>query len=188
MTASKRFDMTAMLSVSEIQSILSATPAILRSLLSALSQDALHFRETPDSWTPFQVLCHVVDGEMTDWIPRLERILSDHPEKPFTPFDREVGFAVYGGWSLPALLDEFERLRALNLRRLRGIDGSDTMLERTGVHPAFGRVTLGQLLACWATHDAAHVAQISRSLTRYTGAHIGPWRAYFSVLAGDDRK
>jgi len=176
-----------MLPMSEVRSILSASPAVYRSLLTALPQDALHFRDAPESWTPFQVLCHVVDGEMTDWIPRLERILSDNPGKPFTPFDREAGFTVYGGWNLPALLDEFDRLRALNLKRLATVGSDSVTLARTGVHPAFGTVTLGQLLACWATHDATHIAQISRSLTRYAGAHVGPWRAYFSVLAQDDR-
>ena len=175
-----------MLPLSEVSSILSATPAVFRGLLSSLSKDALHYRDTPDSWSPFQVLCHMVDGEMTNWIPRLERILSDQPEKPFTPFDREAGFAVYEGWKLPSLLDEFERLRSLNLTRLATVDGREATLRRTGVHPAFGEVTLGQLLACWATHDATHIAQISRSLTRYAGAHIGPWREYFSVLKADD--
>jgi hypothetical protein len=175
-----------MLPLSEIRSILSATPAVYRGLLTALPQGALHFRDQPESWTPFQVLCHVVDGEMSDWIPRVERILSDNPEKPFTPFDREAGFAVYGGWSVPALLDEFDRLRTLNLARLTEVDGAAATMARTGVHPAFGTVTLSQLLACWATHDATHIAQISRSLTRYAGAHVGPWRAYFSVLAADD--
>ena len=177
-----------MLPITDIHSILSVSPAIYRQLLSALSKDALHFRDAPESWTPFQVLCHVVDGEMTDWIPRLERILSNHPEKPFTPFDREAGFTVYGGWNLPALLDEFARLRTLNLARLAKVDLTDATLQRTGVHPELGTVTLGQLISCWATSDATHLAQISRSLTRYAGAHIGPWRAYFRVLVADDRR
>jgi DinB family protein len=177
----------SMLPLPDIVSILRSTPAVYRGLLSSFSNDALHYRDAPESWTPFQVLCHVVEGEMTNWIPRLERILSDNPGKPFTPFDREAGFTLYAGWNLAALLDEFDRLRALNLARLARVDGAPETLARTGVHPAFGTVTLGQLLATWATHDATHIAQIARSLTRYTGAHIGPWRPYFSVLAGDDR-
>jgi hypothetical protein len=58
-------------------------------------------------------------------------------------------------------------------------------LRMTGEHPELGTVTLEQLLACWATHDMAHVAQISRLLTRAFGRHVGPWKRYFSLLQGD---
>src|SRR5262245_38885946 len=175
------------LPIGDLRVLLASTPDVFSRLLTGLSADALHYHDTPGSWSPFQVLCHVVDGEMTDWIPRLDRMLSDQPERPFTPFDREAGFTVYGGWSLRALLGEFARLRTLNLHRLDGVALDDATLARTGIHPEFGPVTLSQLLGCWATHDAAHIAQVSRSLTRYFGEHIGPWRKYFSTLAADDR-
>src|SRR5262249_39942802 len=136
--------------LADIRALLAAGPGAFRQLTSRLSLDALHFRDAPDSWSPFQVVCHVVDGEMSDWIPRVERILSDNPEKPFKPFDREAGFAAYGSWGLPALVDELDRLRSLNLATLARLDLDEATLARTGVHPEFGRVTLGQLVACWA--------------------------------------
>lgn len=49
-------------------------------------------------------------------------------------------------------------------------------------------MTLQQLLACWATHDMAHVAQISRLLTRSFGRHVGPWKKYVSLLRQDERE
>lgn len=172
------------LSLPEIRRVLSTTPSTMRSLVAAAPVGALEFHEAPGAWSPLQVLCHITDGEVTDWMPRLELILSPGTPKPFTPFDREAGFRVYAGWSAGKVLETFEQLRAANLERLSafGLDDGDCL--RTGIHPELGTVTLGQLLACWATHDLAHTAQIARSLVRYFGPHVGPWRRYFSLLSG----
>jgi DinB family protein len=170
-------------SLGDIQKVLSATAGTLRSLVAGAPDSALDFREASGAWTPLQVLCHVTDGEVTDWMPRLDLILSSGEARTFTPFDREAGFTVYAGWSAEQVLGEFDRLRTANLARLVALDLQDSDLQRTGVHPALGIVTAAQLLACWATHDLAHTAQISRSLVRFFGAHVGPWRQYFSLLA-----
>jgi hypothetical protein len=113
-------------------------------------------------------------------MPRIERILSGGGR--FTPFDREGGFTRYRGWRPEALVGEFGQLRRANLENLDRLDISPVHLRLTGEHPEFGPVTLKQLLACWATHDLAHVAQISRVLTRAWGQDVGPWRKYFSLL------
>jgi hypothetical protein len=166
----------------EIQAALARTPAALRSLLAMAPEAALSFREAPGAWTPLEVLCHVIEGEVHNWLPRVTIILSPDADKRFTPFDREAGFRRYRGWTLDALLWEFERLRADNLDRLARFGLSAADLGRTGIHPEFGPVTLHQLLACWMAHDLAHVAQIARVLVRYVGPDVGPWRAYFSLL------
>jgi len=166
----------------EIRAALAQTPAVLRSLLAMAPEAALSFREAPGTWNPLEVLCHVTDGEVYDWLPRVTIILSPDADKRFTPFDREAGFGRYRGWTLDALLREFERLRADNLDRLARFGVSAADLGRTGIHPEFGPVTLHQLLACWVAHDLAHVAQIARVLVRYVGPDVGPWRAYFSLL------
>ena len=171
------------LSLEEIRKVLSTTAGTLRSLIAGAPDAALDFREAPGAWTPLQVLCHVTDGEVTDWMPRLDLILSSGEARPFTPFDREAGFTVYAGWNAEQVLEEFDRLRTANLARLDAFNLQASDVQRTGVHPALGVVTVAQLLACWATHDLAHTAQISRSLVRFFGAHVGPWRQYFSLLA-----
>jgi hypothetical protein len=171
-------------SLADVRKVLSTTPAALRSLVAGAPDSARDFREAPGAWTPLQVLCHVTDGEVTDWMPRLDVILSPDEPRIFTPFDREGGFRVYAGWSAEQVLAELDRLRAANLARLAALNLQDADLRRTAVHPELGVVTAAQLLACWATHDLAHVAQISRSLVRFFGAQVGPWRQYFSLLAG----
>ncbi len=163
--------------------ILTSTPAVLRALVGGAPPESLAFKEAPAAWTPTQVLAHLADGEITDWMPRLDLILSPGEPKTFTPFDREGGFTRYAGWPARELFAEFERLRTANLARLAGLKLHERDLARTGIHPELGPVTLAQLLSCWATHDLAHIAQISRVLVRYLGPSVGPWRKYFSLLA-----
>ena len=164
--------------------LLLATPATLRALTAGAPPTALRFREEKSAWTIVEVVSHMADGEVVDWVPRIGIILSDRPVRMFAPFDREGGFRRYKGWSLRQLVDEFDRLRRQNVERLLSFKLRPESLERTGEHPELGTVTLEQLLACWATHDCAHLAQISRILTRYFGASIGPWAQYFSLLKG----
>jgi uncharacterized damage-inducible protein DinB len=170
-------------SIVEGVELLLATPAALRALIAGAPPAALRFREQRSAWTIVEVVSHMADAEIVDWIPRIEIILSDAPDRTFQPFDRTGGFTRYRGWKLAGLVEEFDRLRRSNVERLLSYHLRPESLERTGLHPELGPVTLEQLLACWATHDCAHLAQISRILTRYFGADVGPWTQYFSLLS-----
>ena len=165
-----------------IHTQLTHTPATLRSMMADLSTDALGYREAEGAWTATEVLYHLIDGEIHDWIPRVRIILSEATDKAFTPFDREGGLKRYSGWSAAAALDEFDRRRRESLAALAGFRLQPADLPRQGIHPEFGPVTLEQLLACWVTHDFAHVAQIARVLVRHFGERLGPWTKYFSLL------
>jgi hypothetical protein len=165
----------------EVRAALAQGPRIVESLVAAASADALTWREGDGAWNIVEVLCHLADGEITDWMPRVERILSGGGR--FLPFDREGGFERYRGWTAEALVGEFGQLRRANLEKLDNLHLSAPHLRLPGEHPEFGPVTLEQLLATWAAHDMAHVAQISRILTRSLGRRVGPWKKYFSLLA-----
>jgi hypothetical protein len=173
--------------VQEVRYRLERTPPALRSLIATLPAESMSYQEASGAWSPFQVMCHLADGEITDWMPRVQLILSDGPDKRFTPFDREGGFRRYKGWTAEAVLNEFDRLRRENMEGLSALRVTPDDLERTGTHPEFGSVTLGQLLATWITHDFAHLAQLSRIGVRYYGRGIGPWTKYFSLLAKEGR-
>ena len=164
----------------DVRESLAQTPRIIEGLIAAAPAEALSFREADGAWHVVEVLCHVADGEITDWMPRIERILSDGGR--FMPFDREGGFARYRGWTAEALVGEFGQLRRANLEKLDSFGLENAHMRMTGIHPEFGEVTLEQLIACWVTHDMAHIAQISRLLTRSFGRRVGPWRKYFSLL------
>lgn len=169
--------------ITDVRASLAQAPRIVEGLIAAAPREALHWREAEAAWNSVEVLCHLADGEITDWMPRIEKVLSGGGR--FTPFDREGGFVRYRGWTADALVGEFGQLRRANLEKLDTLNLTAPHLALTGQHPEFGAVTLSQLLACWAAHDMAHIAQLSRLLTRSFGRHVGPWRKYFSLLQGD---
>lgn len=173
------------LSVREVQNTLAQTHAILSGLTAHASAEALTFREASGTWNALEILSHVTDGEITDWMPRVRIILAPSGDRRFTPYDREGGFVRYRGWGASALLAEFGRLRAQNLNELADLRITPEQLRLEGLHPEFGAVTLQQLLATWATHDLAHVAQLARVLVRHARRDVGPWAKYFSLLRGN---
>jgi uncharacterized damage-inducible protein DinB len=171
-----------MMTIQSVTQSLEQAPRIVEGLIAAAPADALTWREADGTWNIVEVLCHIADGEIADWMPRVERILAGGGR--FIPFDREGGFTRYRGWTAEALVGEFGQLRRANLEKLENLRLSAAHLRLLGEHPEFGPVTLEQLLACWATHDMAHIAQIARLLTRSSGRYVGPWKKYFSLLQG----
>lgn len=165
--------------------ILERTPATLSALLSGVSDAWLNCREGPGTFSPVDVIGHLICGEQVDWIPRARIILECGESRPFDPFDR-VGFEpIIQGKTIASLLDTFAALRQQNLATLGDLRLDAAALDRTGIHPALGRVTMRQLLAAWAVHDLGHIRQIVRVMAGRYAAAVGPWRPYLTIL--DDR-
>lgn len=164
------------------QAILERTPHTLRALLAGLSPAWTEALEGPDTWSPYVVLGHLIRGERTDWIPRAELILAQGPDRRFAPFDRFAQIRESEGKSLDDLLAEFERLRMDNLNTLAGWKLVESQFSLEGEHPAFGPVTLRQLLATWVAHDLSHIAQIARVMAKQYRDAVGPWRPYLPVM------
>ena len=169
------------LRLEEAVAVLERTPAAVRALLDGLPETWVRATEGERTWSPYDVVGHLVHGERADWLGRARHILSGDPS-PFTPFDRRAQFRESEGKSLQDLLAEFTELRGRNVAELRSMKLGGHDLERTGRHPDFGEVTLGQLLAAWVVHDLDHLAQIARTMAKvYTDA-VGPWATYLSIL------
>ena len=162
--------------------ILSRTPATLNALLRDLPEPWLARNEGPETWSPYDVIGHLIHGEETDWIPRAKIILEHGETRAFEPFDRVAMFEESKGKSIGQLLDTFARLRAENLRDLKALNLTADLLAKRGRHPELGLVTLSQLLSTWVVHDLGHVRQIVRVLSKQYGDAVGPWRAYLSIL------
>jgi DinB family protein len=162
--------------------VLERTPRTLRAMLAGLPSGWTDGTEGPETWSPYDIVGHLIHGERTDWIPRVQIILAQGPSRRFTPFDRFAQFRESQGKSLADLLDEFARLRAENLVTLAGWRVTEAQLALEGEHPAFGPVTLRQLLATWVAHDLGHVAQTARVMAKQYREAIGPWRAYLPVM------
>ena len=162
--------------------VLERTPHTLRAMLAGLPPVWTEADEGPGTWSPWAILGHLIHGEQTDWIARAELILAQGAERRFTPFDREAQFRESLGKSLGELLDEFERVRAANLKTVAGWRLTSAQLALTGEHPTLGTVTLRNLLATWVAHDLAHIAQTARVMAKQYREAVGPWREYLPVM------
>jgi len=170
------------ISVSDAINLLNRTPQVLKDLLSGIPDKLLHATEGGDSWSPYDVVGHLIHGEKTDWIPRMNICLSDSDDKTFTPFDRFAQFEDSKGKTIDELLETFHKLREENIVTLRNFQLSSADLERTAIHPAFGTVTFQQLLATWVVHDQNHIYQIARTISYQYREETGPWKAYLRII------
>jgi hypothetical protein len=162
--------------------VLSRTPASLNALLRDLPEAWTHANEGAGSWTPFEVVGHLNHAERTDWIPRAHVILQHGESLAFDSFDREGHAREVQGKSLAQLLDAFARLRTHNLVELRSWKLKPTDLDKRGLHPSLGAVTLGHLLSTWAVHDLTHLHQIARTMAHQYRDAVGPFGQYLGVL------
>ena len=168
--------------LAEATAVLTRTPATLNALLRGLPNIWAHRNEGKGTWSAFDIVGHMIYGELTDWMPRARIILENGEARPFDPFDRFAQLKGSQDKSLEQLLDDFARLRRENLAALHALNLQPEDLKRRGKHPALGVVTLSELLATWAVHDLTHVHQLSRVMAhRYRDA-VGPWSAYLGVL------
>ena len=166
----------------QTMALLARTPAALNALLRDLPDTWTKSNEGEKTWSAFDIVGHLVHGELADWMPRARMILSTGETRSFVPFDRLAQERESQGKSLGQLLDEFGRLRSENLRQLRGLNLHPEDLARRGKHPELGVVTLSQLLATWAVHDLTHLHQLSRVMAHQYREAVGPWTAYLGVL------
>ena len=162
--------------------ILSRTPQVLETLLSGLSDEWLRNNEGENTWSPYEVVGHLIHGEKTDWIPRAKIILSLSGNKEFEPFDRFAQQNEDPNKSIDELLEEFKTLRINNLKELEALEINDLKLLEKGIHPELGAVNLKELLSCWTVHDLGHIAQISRVMAKQYQTEVGPWIAYLGIL------
>jgi len=165
--------------------VLERTSATITAMLDGLPDTWITATEGEGTWSPYDVIGHLIHGEKTDWIPRTRHILSGD-KRPFEPFDRNAQFTESEGRTITELLNTFAELRRKNVTTLQSLNLTEADLEKEGQHPELGEVTLSQLLATWVVHDLDHVAQIARTMAKTYGEATGPWNRYLSILR--DRK
>jgi hypothetical protein len=169
--------------LAEAVTFLARTPAALEALLKGLPDGWVVANEGGETWSPVDVIGHLIHGEGTDWLPRVKIILENGEARPFDKFDRFAQQASKTR-SLPDLLDEFAVLRQDSLAELAALNLAEPDLDRLGLHPELGVVTLRQLLATWVAHDLDHIVQVSRIMARQYSDEVGPWRAYLRIISG----
>ena len=161
---------------------LSSTPLVIEKMLCGLSQEWLMQNEGEGTWTTTEIVCHLIHCEEDDWIPRIKIILDETSDKKFKPFERTFGFEKSKEKSIIELVNEFKKIREDNLKYLKDLKIEEEQLEKTGIHPDFGEVTLKQLIATWVVHDLSHIAQICRVMSKQYSDEVGPWKEYLPIL------
>lgn len=162
--------------------ILERTPLTLYNQLNNITNDWIVNNEGEGTWSVYDVIGHLIHGDKTDWMERIEIILSNKNEKKFEPFDRFAHFETNIGKTLNQLLDEFVAIRTINLEKLKKLNITETDLLKIGIHPVFGNVTLSQLISTWVVHDLDHTAQIIRIMAKQYKNEVGPWIEYLKIL------
>ena len=162
--------------------ILSRTPLVIESLLSGISEEWLRNNEGESTWSPYDIVGHLIHGEKTDWIPRTKIILSNSENKTFEPFDRYAQLNENQERPIEGLLKEFKEIRAENLKELKSLQINDSQLSEIGIHPELGEVRLRELLSSWVVHDLGHISQISRVMAKQYRYEVGPWTEYLRIL------
>lgn len=162
--------------------ILRQTPETLTTMLSGLSDEWLHNNEGEHTWSPYDIIGHLVHGEKTDWMVRTKIILSSESNKTFKPFDRFAQEHDSEGKTIHDVLEEFKKLRTENLKELETLQLTANDFIKKGMHPELGEVNLKQLLATWTVHDLGHIAQVSRVMAAQYATEVGPWNAYLGIL------
>jgi hypothetical protein len=165
----------------EASAVLARTPAVLGALLTGLPAQWLHRDDGPGTWSAYDIVGHILEGDATNWLPRTRMIVEAGTARTFEPFDRE---AMLGRDREPvdALLDRLRTVRAASLDELASLGLTAADLQRRGRHPEFGEVTLGQVLATWVAHDLTHLSQVGEVLARRYRDDVGPYRAYLPAL------
>lgn len=163
--------------------ILKRTPSVLKAQLSGLSDEWLMGNEGPETFSPYDVIGHLVHGELTDWKARIDRILTEGNRKAFDLFDRFAMYTESKGKTIDDLLSEFEKLRNENLKWLSSLHLTNADLDKKGLHPKLGEVTLRNLLTTWVAHDLTHIAQINRVMAKQYKDDMGPWVEFFRVIS-----
>ncbi|PRX56450.1 DinB family protein [Flagellimonas meridianipacifica] len=162
--------------------ILERTPASIETLLHGISNEWLMHNEGDNTWSPYEIIGHLIHGEKTDWIPRAKIILSQSQNKTFEPFDRFAQNKQGQTKTISELLKEFKKLRAENIKELLALNIDKLALKKTGIHPELGEVNLQELLSTWVVHDLGHIAQISRVMAKQYKDEVGVWQAYLGIL------
>ncbi|QII47427.1 DinB family protein [Bacillus paralicheniformis] len=163
--------------------ILECTPQTLSQLLTGLSNEWINCNEGENTWSAFDIVGHLIEGEKNNWLPRITMILKKGVTEPFPPFDRFSQLNQNDGKTMEQLLNEFADIRRANLEALRQIIDPETDFEQTGVHPEFGIVKLREQISTWVAHDLTHISQIARVLAKRYQDDVGPWKAYLRILA-----
>ncbi len=161
---------------------LSRTPLVLEAMLGGLSKEWTHRNEGPGTWSPFQVLGHLIINDETNFIPRAQLILSSQEPKVLSPINMTAHVERFTDSSIDTLIQMFKELRTQNLVILQSLSISNRDLVKTAIHPKVGVVQVSNVLSTWVAHDLTHIGQIARVMAKQYKNEVGPFIEFLTRL------
>jgi hypothetical protein len=159
--------------------LLESTPAILRDLMSELSEEDARWKPAPDRFSVAEVLAHLSHSEGHCYRARLDRFLSEElPE--VEPDHASLHYDLYRQADPQDSFDHFEEQRETNVEFMRTLPRSAG--ARRARHREAGEITLSEMLHEWALHDLGHIRQVAelvRARRYLPGA--GPLGRYYKL-------
>jgi hypothetical protein len=167
--------------LADTRSLLGRTPNVLTALLHDLPESWVGTQDVEGGWRPRDVVGHLITTELDNWISRTKRLLDHGTSKPFDSIDRFKHVGRDDDQTLDQLVERFQTLRTESLAALDELV-TEADLDRRGLHPALGEVTLRELLSTWTAHDLDHVSQIFAGMAGSRDAEVGPFKVYLGIL------
>jgi len=138
--------------------LLEATPAILRGLMSEISEEDARWKPAPERFSIAEVLSHLSHSEGHCYRARVDRFLVEEmPE--FEPDDAQMHLDAYKNADPEEDFAHFEDQRETNIELLRSLPAEAG--NRKALHREAGEITLAQMLHEWALHDIGHIRQVA---------------------------
>lgn len=145
-----------------MNSLLDFHPRLLTAI-NGIAEADLRRLEKPGGWSVADVVAHLGDLELV-YAVRIRTILAGAGETPLPALEQNAWVErVHRREPLAELLEQFAFHRRMNVALLQRL--SEEELERSGVHPQYGTLTIRDAAARIERHDAKHLAQIERIKT-----------------------
>ncbi len=161
--------------------LLEQTPILIEKMLSSANDEQMRWKPAADRWSISEVLAHLADVEQVVFRKRIQMML-DSENPSLENYDQNAAYAAgkYSGGKPRERLRSFSHERDRSLSWLRYVP--PVMISRTGQHSELGKVTIGNVLNAWASHDLGHVRQIAelyRAIAFYPS--MGPFERYYTL-------
>lgn len=138
------------------------TPNRVAALVHDAPAEAWARRPAEDVWAPVEVLAHLADLELVFGVRLRLMLTSVRPTLPRFDQDALAARAHHIAWEPELALEHFRVRRDESLELLDGCRAAE--LERTGLHPTRGEMTIADMVALMLAHDTDHVGQIRQRL------------------------
>jgi hypothetical protein len=139
--------------------LLEQTPIIIEKILICAGREALLWKPSAERWSISEVLAHLVEVEGV--YQQRSRVIVEKDNPELAAYDQNKAYAAgrYSSGEPREHLYKFCHERDRSLSWLRYVPPEAA--SRTARHAEIGPITMSQLMHSWASHDLAHIRQIS---------------------------